>query len=300
MSDKKTIAQHCFQEGVQIAIKDAQERGDYGQLEMTALADLMQIECIRQNNTDLLEFNLPRGIAHIVNMLIEMKGVSFARIADTSNDSFDLEFANEEEQDKFIQAFEMLSFQQIRAYPTPDIYLGETKPDQQLCQDLIDFLTRVVNSYFGRRSSGRQEDLIKSAWSGAIYYQAKINDFGEFPEFSQLEQPIRCYLVEYMSGYWKFFWSKPGQYGDEGNFITGAMKEDPARNGDRYFNDAIDDQFTYSTTLTLTSKPFQDGRSFIYKQSFTNWIGGFMGSMNPIGLEVIHPSWMRLISENAI
>jgi hypothetical protein len=301
MNSKSIAELQKFQNGVRIALELAESQNDYGQIEMTALADLMQIECLRQKNTNLLKFTLPRGIAHMVNLMIDMRGVNFGKVAETTENAFEIEFANEDEQDKFIQAFEMMSFQRMRAYPTPDIFLNQESPDQKLCQDLIDFLTQLVNSYFGRKIQQQTPQSIKSAWSGAIYHQAHINDFATFPDFSkfeELDQPTRCYLIEYGNGYWKFFWSKPGQFGEGGNFITDTLKEDPPRNGDRYFNDAIEDQYVYSSTITLTTAQFQNGRSFIYKQRFNTWFGAFLGSMNPIGIDVIHPSWMKVFLEN--
>ena len=70
----------------------------------------------------------------------------------------------------------------------------------------------------------------------------------------------------YENGFWKFFWSKPGQFGEGANFITPTMKEDLPRNGERYFNDALEDAYVYSTTRTLTTNEIFDGHGFIYRQ----------------------------------
>ena len=146
-------------------------------------------------------------------------------------------------------------------------------------------------------------DKIKMILSGAIFADSKINDFASFPQFSQMSSACRCYLVEYDNGIWswKFFWSKPNEYGDDGNFITKVMKEDPPRNGDRYFNDAKDkDQLMYDTTLTLTSTIMQDGgQSFMYRQQFADWIGAFAGSLGPTDPKSVPPGWINLFERNA-
>ena len=84
---------------------------------------------------------------------------------------------------------------------------------------------------------------IKNVWMGAIFMESKIEHMGSQPQFSNLAEASKCYLVEYNVPIysWKFFWSIPGKLGQDGVFKTEAMKEDPPQNGERYWNDAGED-----------------------------------------------------------
>ena len=314
MSNQRKDAEQNFINGVEAAIAKAVRMDQFDGLQVTVLADLMQIQCIASGDTDLLTFNLPYAIGPMVQKIAEHQNARFFEWTDKGDGLATLVFGNEDEQDKFIQVFEVLSFSRQRAYPTPDIYLGRAEPDQQLCSDLLNFLVAVtiramqhvhevpeVDPQVPNVSHTEKQSSIWKVWVGAIHMQAKVEDFGAVPQFSQLSQPTRCYLVEYDKAVWscKFFWSKPGQFWPDGNFITKIMKEDPPRNGERYFNDANRDQMHYSSTLTMTNMQLYDGQAFMYRQEFDTWIGAFMGSLAPIELQEVPSEWMSLFQRNA-
>ncbi len=306
MEKQRELAMQTFVSGVNSAKKMAMSSNNNDGFLVTVIADLMQIQCIKSGDTNLLRFTLPSAIDGIVHQIAKLQNVSAFTWSDHGDGMSGLVFKNEDEQDKFIELFQMLSFRGQRAYPTPDIYLGQGKPDQKLCSDLLDFLNRTVQDADGFTAKAapthKKENEIAALFVGAIHMQAKISDISEFgvvPQFAPLPQPTRCYLVGYGDGYWKFFWSKPGLFGDDANFITGKMKEDPSRNGERYFNDAIEDAYTYSTTLTLTTNQIFDGRGFVYKQVFSGWTGAFMGAMNPVDVQSVPQGWMGLFVKNA-
>lgn len=289
--------------GVNLALDRSGQTDDYSGFLLTLLADLMQIQCIRADDTDLLDFLLPASIKSTVERVAYAQNVSNMSWAELDGGLAELEFGNEEEQDKFIQTFEMLSLSGQRLYPTPDIYLGLGKPDQQLCSKLLELLSCMSDTVHqrGELSHADATSLVTKVWVGAIYLEAKIEDFGSFPNFSEKKQPLRCYLVEYDNGpwSWKFFWSKPGQYQSDGVFITNLMKEDPPRNGERYFNDASQDQMAYSVTLTLTQMMLHDNPAFMYRQHFDTWTGAFMGNLTPIDPQEVAPEWMDVFKRNA-
>lgn len=305
MEQQRELALQTFVSGVNSAKQMAmRSRSDEGFM-ITVLADLMQIQCLKSGDTNLLRFTLPSAIGGVVHQIAQHQNASAFTWSDQGGGVSGLVFKNEDEQDKFIQVFEMLSFRGQRAYPTPNIYLGQGNPDQKLCSDLLEFLNRTVQGIDGSTARAvpthQKENEIAEVFVGAIHMQAKISDISEFgvvPQFAPLPQPTRCYLVGYGNGYWKFFWSKPGQFGDDANFITRTMKEDPSRNGERYFNDAIEDAYTYSTTLTLTTNQIFDGRGFMYKQVFSSWTGAFMGAMNPLDVQSVPQGWLGLFVKN--
>lgn len=306
MEQQRELAKKTFISGVNAAKEFAKSSRNSDGFLITVLADLMQIQCLKSRDTNLLRFALPSAIGGIVQQIAKHQNVSAFAWSDQGGGVSGLVFKNEDEQDKFIQVFEMLSFRGQRAYPTPNIYLGQGNPDQKLCSDLLEFLSRTVQgadeSTAGAVPTQKKENEIAVVFVGAIHMQAKISNISEFgvvPQFAPLPQPTRCYLVGYGNGYWKFFWSKPGQFGDDANFITRTMKEDPSRNGERYFNDAIEDGYTYSTTLTLTTNEIFDGRGFMYKQVFSGWTGAFMGAMNPVDVQSVPQGWIGLFVKNA-
>jgi hypothetical protein len=306
MEQQRQQAKQTFFSGVNSARDMAVRSKSNDGFLITVLADLMQIQCIKSGDTNLLRFALPSAIDGIVHQIAKLQNASAFTWSDHGDGVSGLVFKNEDEQDKFIKFFQMLSFRGQRAYPTPDIYLGQGNPDQKLCSDLLEFLNITVQgadeSTARAVPTHKKENEIAAVFMGAIHTQAKISDisaFGIVPQFAPLSQPTRCYLVGYGNGYWKFFWSKPGQFGDDANFITRTMKEDPSRNGERYFNDAIEDVYTYSTTLTLTTNQIFDGRGFVYKQVFSGWTGAFMGAMNPVDAQSVPQVWMGLFMRNA-
>jgi len=305
MERQREQAKQTFVSGVNSAKEMAVSSRNNDGFLITVLADLMQIQCLKSGDTNLLRFALPSAISEVFQKISQYQNASAFTWSDQGGGVSELVFKNEDEQDKFIQVFEMLSFRGQRAYPTPDIYLGKGNPDQKLCSDLLEFLNRTVQgadvATARAVATHKNGNEISAVFVGAIHMQAKISDisdFGVVPQFAPLPQPTRCYLVGYGNGYWKFFWSKPGQFGDDANFITRTMKEDPSRNGERYFNDAIEDAYVYSTTLTLTTNQVFDGRGFMYKQVFSGWTGAFMGAMNPVDVQSVPQGWMGLFVLN--
>ncbi len=307
MEQKREQAKQTFVSGVHSAKEMAMSTGNNDGFLITVLADLMQIQCLKSEDTNLLRFVLPSVIGGVVHQIAKYQNASAFTWSYQGGGVSELVFKNEGEQDKFIQVFEMLSFRGQRAYPTPDIYLGKGNPDQKLCSDLLEFLDETVQGTDVATARAvpthKNGNEITAVFVGAIHMQAKISDISDFgvaPQFTPLPQPTRCHLVGYGNGYWKFFWSKPSQFDDGANFITGKMKEDPSRNGERYFNDAIEDVYTYSTTLTLTTNQIFDGLGFVYKQVFSSWIGAFMGAMNPLDIQLVPQGWMGLFLKNNV
>ena len=315
MDSQRKTAEQVFISGVESSIARATQINQYDHLLITVLADLMQIQCIAAGNTDLLKFNLPSAIRDIFLKIGTHKNVSGFEWTENQNELSKLIFENKYEQDKFIKVFEMLWFSKQRAYSAPDIYLGKNKPNQQLCTDLLRFLNLTSNRILElqtrlsqcsaddalNRSADQNQISILKIWIGAIYMQSTTQDFGEDPHFAPLSLPIRCYLVEYdrATWSWKFFWSNPGQYGPDGNFITKVMKEEPPRNGERYFNDFSNDETQYCSTLTLTNMNLYDGNAFMYRQQFDNWIGAFLGSLSLIEPADVPIEWMNLFKKNS-
>ena len=142
--------------------------------------------------------------------------------------------------------------------------------------------------------------IIKKVWSGNIAMEAKIEDMGSQPQFSNMPEHRSCYLVEYYNpvNTWKFFWTLEGNDFEDGIFITNAMKEDSPKNGERYWNDAGEDKMAYSTTLTLSSSLINDGQTFLYRQHFETWTGAFMGYLNEINLGSLPSIWIKTFEEN--
>lgn len=142
--------------------------------------------------------------------------------------------------------------------------------------------------------------IIKKVWSGNIAMEAKIEDMGSQPQFSNMTEHRSCYLVEYYNpvNTWKFFWTLEENVGEEGIFITNAMKEDPPKNGERYWNDAGEDKMVYSTTLTLSSSLKNNGLNFLYRQHFETWTGAFMGYLDEVKLWSLPSIWIKTFEEN--
>jgi len=306
ISEKRQLSEATFVLGVEAAIEAARASGFFASIRFTVLADLMQIQCLQSNDTALLRFTLPQGIKDIVDDISKSNGAKLTLIRQSKKEHLVIEFLSEDEQDKFIKMFENMSFQGKRAYPPPDIYLGTPNPDFEFCSELLNFLNRLTVDDFGRRSSShdKQKDVtITNVQCGAIFYHAKIDEFSSAPEFKELKQPTRCYLVEYSNEFSKFFWSKPNQYGKDANFISKAMVENQPGHAVRYFNDAYTDQYVYTVTLTLTDQILFDGRAFMYKQEFSDWIGAFMGNVNPIDMknidQLVPAEWLQIFIENS-
>jgi hypothetical protein len=142
--------------------------------------------------------------------------------------------------------------------------------------------------------------ILKKVWSGNLVGQCEIEHMGSLPQFLDMPEHHSCYLVEYYNPnyQWKFFWSIPGKIGQDGVFITNAMKEDPPRNGERYWNDAGDDKMVYSTTLTLSNSLTNDGQTFLYRQHFETWTGAFIGYLNEVDISSLPSIWVKTFEED--
>ena len=137
-------AEQNYINGVEAAIANAVKLNQFDGLQVTVLADLMQIQCIASDDCDLLTFCLPSAIRPTVNKIVTHQDVRSIEWVEMGDGLATLIFGNEDEQDKFIQVFEILSFsRRQRAYPTPDIFLGCAYPDRQLCTELLKFLHAV-------------------------------------------------------------------------------------------------------------------------------------------------------------
>ena len=148
--------------------------------------------------------------------------------------------------------------------------------------------------------------MVLKVWEGAMYLQVKIDTIDALvtpDDFSMMQPPVRCYFVEYDNQIWswRFFWSKPGEQGISGNFITSPMKEDPPKGGERYFNDAnLEDPRIWNTAFTLINKESfnKEEQSFFYRETFDNWNGAFMGGLTLINHDNVHSEWKNLFVSN--
>jgi len=303
--NEKELSLGRFLDGLNVARRNISNSEEHRFALLSVLADLVQIQCLKSANNDLLRFRLPLGIYPLVQQLGRTLGSEFTTLESASSQSFELTFKNEDEQDKFILLFESLSFEGKRAFFPPDIYLGNEHPDIELCEELLKILSDVGNSDFGggaHQSKKSSKAFIVAIQIGSITLSAELenNDMSSTPRFVPIDQPTRCYLVEFSDGFSKFFWSKPGEYGDNGVFTTVGMAEALPLNGERYFNDAYhEDPTVYSVTLTLTNQPFNDGKAFLYRQKFEGWAGAFAGSLSPIEIGEVPDGWMALFVKNA-
>lgn len=144
MSEERQIAESLYIQGIQNAIRKANQTGFVAGVRFTILADMMQIQCLRSENTNLLEFVLPEGLYRTVKDLAKHNGSKLTIFNATEPDRFFIEFVNADEQDKFIKVFEMMSFQGKRAFPTPNLYLGKPEIDKQFCLDTLLYLLALV------------------------------------------------------------------------------------------------------------------------------------------------------------
>lgn len=133
--------------------------------------------------------------------------------------------------------------------------------------------------------------------SGAIYLSSPMENMRSKPAFSLMDYALSCHFVEYKNNgkFWKFFWSKPKEYGKGEIFATDRMKEDLSADEHRYFNDAKDvEQTAMNSTFTLCNIPaFDCSLSFMYRQHFSSSTQAFMGGMvedNPYG---VNQEWMQ-------
>lgn len=305
MQNERTAAEELFLLGLNDAIVNSRVTGSIDSVKFTVLADLMQIQCLKSNDTELLNFTLPTGIIDVVIDIATAKDSKHDLLTISGQDNFQLKFKSEQDQDKFLSIFLTVSFQGLRAYSTPDIFLGKPQADKFLCDHLLQILSEVVKRDLTIEKLSEKvkeaSDLI-NIQCGAMFYKAKINqsDFFATPDFDAFDQPVRCYLVEYKNGYSRFFWSKPGEYGAAGMFVTKPLIEGQPKNGERYFNDAYyEDPNKFSVTLTITNQMVHDGQGFMYRQEFSDWMGAFMGNLNPVHLSAVPDTWLEVFRKNS-
>lgn len=148
MKNSRQQASAIFKQGVILAVEKANQSGFVAATRLTILADLMQIQCLYSDNTDLMRFTLPVGLhSAVTDLAAHIESKASASVGD-SKEHFSLGFATTNDQDKFIQFFEMLSFRGARAYPTPDLYLGEPVIDKELCKEILSFLHATIQTQY--------------------------------------------------------------------------------------------------------------------------------------------------------
>jgi hypothetical protein len=140
MNNLRNQAESIFKQGVNLAVEKANKSGFIAAVRFTVLADMMQIQCLYFDNTDKLNFTLPVGLYSTVADLAAHNNAKFAAYETDSEECFTLKFETEDDQDKFIKFFEYMSFKGGRAYPTPDLYLGEPNIDKDFSQEILKFL----------------------------------------------------------------------------------------------------------------------------------------------------------------
>lgn len=132
-----------FNEGLQSAIKKHNLKSMF---ELTVLVDLMKIECIAAaENVNLLNFDLPMRLLGVVNNIGERLGAEFESWEGEQEDQLHLRFLSDDDQDLFMQLFEEFSLLGRRAYPPPDLYLGQEFADLDRCKEVLRFLSLEIN-----------------------------------------------------------------------------------------------------------------------------------------------------------
>ena len=148
MKKSREQAIGIFKQAVNLAIQNANHSGNFAATRFTLLADIIQIQCIYFENTDLLNFTLPLGLFRTTRDIAAHNGAKIFAYETDSEKFFTLEFDAEDDQDKFIQLFELMSFKGGRVYSTPDLYLGSSVIDKDYCQEILNFLYEVVHGQF--------------------------------------------------------------------------------------------------------------------------------------------------------
>jgi len=146
MKNLREQAGNIFKHGVNIAVNKANQTGFVATARFTILADMMQIQCLYFENTDLLRFTLPVGLHSTVLDIAAHHGTKISTYKAESMECFTLVFDKEDDQDEFIKFFQLLAFRGARAYPTPDIYFGEPDINKEFCQELLGYLHTVVQT----------------------------------------------------------------------------------------------------------------------------------------------------------
>jgi hypothetical protein len=144
MSNTKTpeneLALNNYAAGVGAAIEQATDETAIVSARITMLADVIQIQCIRADDTDLVDFFVPERLHSTIVDLAQAVDAHVSLYESERADELRLEFANQDEQDKIIKYFELLSYQGRRAFPTPDLYQGAEHVDEFTCVNAIGFL----------------------------------------------------------------------------------------------------------------------------------------------------------------
>lgn len=148
MNTLREQASQIFKVGVNVAVNKANQSGFVAATRFTFLADMIQIQCLFAENTDTLKFVLPIGLYTTVKELAAHNSAQISTYKTKSEECFALQFESEDDQDKFIQFFEMIMLRRARAYPAPDLFLGFPHIDKDFCQETLAFLHGVVQSQY--------------------------------------------------------------------------------------------------------------------------------------------------------
>ncbi len=156
MNTLREQASQIFKSGVNVAVNRANQSGFVATTRFTFLADMMQIQCLLADDMDKLDFILPLGLYTTVMDLVAHNEAKISTYKTKFEACFALKFATEDDQDKFIQFFELILLRNARAYPAPDLYLGSRDIDKDFGYETLNFLHEVVqNQYEGGWSNIR-------------------------------------------------------------------------------------------------------------------------------------------------
>jgi len=98
-----------------------------------------------EDNLDLLEFEIPSKLHKTIVDVAKVKEAELVVFSTNKPDIFIVEFKNSDEQDKVLKAFEMMAVLGNRAYPCPDIYIGNEKADKQLCRIILEVIRKLFS-----------------------------------------------------------------------------------------------------------------------------------------------------------
>jgi len=109
----------------------------------TLLADCMQIQCFLEKNVNLLEFRIPSKLNEALLDIARARGVKFDTYSTDTPGVYYIKFGTADDQDAVIQTFEMMSLQGSRAYPCPNIYLGKSEVDKEVCESILGIIFKL-------------------------------------------------------------------------------------------------------------------------------------------------------------
>lgn len=148
MTKSREQSIQIFKTGVSAAVKKANQSGFVATARFTFLADMIQIQCLLAENQDKLNFLLPIALHSTVKDLAAHNGAQISAYKTKSEEYFALQFESEDDQDEFIQFFELILLRGARAYPAPDLFLGLPNVDKELCKETLEFLHGVVQNQY--------------------------------------------------------------------------------------------------------------------------------------------------------